>query len=113
MPKAGQILFCKDFVFNDKSVGNKLLIALNTCDTKETSLVLKTTSQSKYYTMNHPGCNSMKKCFCIYVGCQQGFPKDTFAQLDHIYSIKVDQLLNSKQVTFVGHLSDICFTNLK
>jgi hypothetical protein len=113
MPRAGQILFCKDFVFSDKSTGNKLLIALNSCANKETSLVLKTTSQSKYYTMSHPGCNSMKKCFCIYAECQQGFPTDTFVQLDHIYPINVDQMLNSKQVTFVDHLSDICFTNLK
>lgn len=113
MPTAGQILLCKDFVFSNKSAGNKLLVSLNTCNNKETSLVLKTTSQRKHYTMSHPGCNSMKKCFCIYAECQQGFDKETFVQLDHIYPINVDQLLNSKQVTFVDHLSDTCFTNLK
>lgn len=113
MPRAGQILRCRDFVFSDKSTGRKLLVALNTCDNKETCLVLKTTSQNKYYTECHPGCNSMKKCFDIYVECEQGFDKDTFVQLDHIYSINVDQLLNSKQITFVDHLSDMCFAKLK
>jgi len=113
MPRAGQILFCRDFVFSDKSTGKKLLVALNTCDNKETCLVLKTTSQNNYYMGSHSGCNSLKKCFCISAECQQGFDKDTFVQLDYIYPINVDQLLNSKQITFVDHLSDICFTNLK
>jgi len=113
MPRAGQILFCRDFVFSDKSAGKKLLITLNTCDNKEICLVLKTTSQNKYYTGSHSGCNSIKKCFCIYAECQQGFDKDTFVQLDYIYPINVDQLLNSKQITFVDHLSNICFANLK
>ncbi len=113
MPRAGQILSCRDFVFNDKSTGKKLLIALNTCDNKETCLVLKTTSQNKYYIGSHTGCNSMKKCFCIYAECQQWFDKDTFIQLDQVYPVNVDQLLNSKQITFVDHLSNICFANLK
>ena len=113
MPKAGQILRCKDFVFRDKSTGEKLVVALNTCDNKETCLVLKTTSQSKYYAGSHVGCNSMKKCFYIYTECQQGFDKDTFVQLDYIYPINVDQLLNNKQITFVDHLSNICLANLK
>jgi len=113
MPRAGQILNCRDFVFEDKSTGRKLVIALNTCDNKETCLVLKTTSQNKYYSGSHPGCNSLKKCFCIYVECQQGFDKNTFIQLDNIYPINVDELLNTKQITFVDHISDICLTNLK
>lgn len=113
MPRAGQILSCRDFVFNDKSTGKKLLIALNTCDNKEICLVLKTTSQNKYYIGSHTGCNSMKKCFCIYAECQQWFDKDTFIQLDQVYPVNVDQLLNSKQITFVDHLSNICFANLK
>lgn len=113
MPRAGQILFCRDFVFNDKSTGKKLLVALNTCDNKEICLVLKTTSQDRYYSDSHPGCNSMKKCFYIYAECQQGFDKDTFVQLDYIYPINIDELLNSRQITFVDHLSSICLTQLK
>jgi len=113
MPRAGQILFCRDFVFIDKSAGKKLLIALNTCNNKETCLVLKTTSQNKYYAGSLSGCNSLKKCFCIYAECQQGFDKDTFVQLDYIYPINIAQLLNSKQITFVDHISNICLANLK
>lgn len=113
MPKAGQILFCKDFVFANKSAGNKLLVVLNTCDNRETCFVVKTTSQNKYYGWCHPGCNSKKKCFCVYLECQQGFDKETFVQLDYIYPINVDELLDSKQITFVDHLSDLCFTKVK
>lgn len=114
MPIAGHILFCKDFVFTDESTGKKLVIVLNTCDNKETCLVLKTTSQSKHYSHSHSGCNSLKKCFCIYAECKQGFDEEyTFVQLDQIYPINVAELLNAKQISFIDRISDICFTNLK
>ena len=115
MPVAGQILFCKDFVFTDGSTGQKLVIALNACDNTETSLVLKTTSQKRRYYYSHPGCNSPKKCFCIYAECKQGgFNEEyTFVQLDQIYPINVEQLLNVRQISFLGRMSDICFANLK
>jgi len=114
MPTAGHILFCKGFVFTDKSTGKKLVIALNTCDNKATCLVLKTTSQKKHYYYSHPGCNSLKKCFCVYAECKQGFDEEyTFVQLDQIYPINVDELLNAQQISFIDRISDICFTNLK
>ena len=113
MPKAGQILLHKDFVFKDKNIGIKLVVVLNTCDNNEICLVLKTTSQSKHYIGAYPGCNSGKKCFCVYEECQQGFPTDTFVQLDYVYPINVEHLLKIKKITFVDHLSDICFANLK
>ena len=115
MPTAGHILFCKDFVFTNKSTGKKLVIVLNTCDNKETCLVLKTTKQKRHYYFSYPGCNSLKKCFCIYAECKQGgFDEEyTFVQLDHIYPINVDELLNVKQIIFLDRMSDICFANLK
>ena len=115
MPTAGHILFCKDFVFRDKTKGKKLVIALNACDNTETCLVLKTTHQKKHYYYSHPGCNSQKKCFCIYTGCKQGgFEEEyTFVQLDYIYPINVDELLNAKQINFLDRMSEVCFANLK
>lgn len=115
MPTAGHILLCKNFVFRDKTIGKKLAIVLNTCDNKETCLVLKTTSQREHYPNHHPGCNSLKKCFCIYAECKQGgFDEEcTFVQLDYIYPINVDKLLNVKQISFLDRMSDICFANLK
>jgi hypothetical protein len=114
MPTAGHILLCKDFVFRDESTGKKLVIALNTCDNKGTCLVLKTTSQGEHYSNSHVGCNSLKKCFCIYAECKQGLDEEcTFVQLDYIYPINVDELLNAKQISFIDRISDICFTNLK
>ena len=113
MPRAGQILFCKDFVFSNKSTGDKLLIVLNTCNNEDTCLVLKTTSNDRYYNKCLSGCNPANKCYCIYPDCKQGFPVDTFVQLDYIYPINVNLLLDSKQITFVDRLTDICFSNLK
>ena len=113
MPKAGQILFHKNFVFTDGNTGEKLVVSLNTCDNRETCLVLKTTSQLARYTYATPGCNSYKKVFCIYKECEQGFPQETYVQMDNIYPINVEQLLDNREVSFIDYLSDICFTNLK
>ena len=113
MPRAGQILYHKNFIFIDGNTGTKLVVVLNTGDNSETSLVLKTTSQSARYSYTTPGCNSCKCVFCIITECGQGFDDDTYIQMDNIYPINVEQLLNKKQVSFVGHLSDVCFANLK
>lgn len=113
MPRAGQILYHKNFIFIDGNTGTKLVVVLNTGDNSERSLVLKTTSQSARYSYTTPGCNSCKNVFCIFKECEQGFPQDTYVQMDNIYPINVEQLLNNKQVSFVGHLSDVCFANLK
>ena len=113
MPRAGQVLYHKDFIFTDGDTGNKLVVVLNTCDNRETCLVLKTTSQSARCPYATPGCNSRKKAFCVYEECEQGFCEDTYVQMDNIYPINVEQLLNTKQVSFVDHLSGICFANLK
>lgn len=113
MPRAGQVLYHRNFIFTDGDTGNKLVIVLNTGDNDETSLVLKTTSQSARYPYTTPGCNSGKCVFCIITECEQGFRDDTYIQMDNIYPINVEQLLNKKQVSFVNYLSDVCFANLK
>ena len=114
MPRAGQVLRHKQFTFIDGEKGNKLCIVLNTCANTETCIVLKTTSQSKHYHQTLPGCNSCKGIFCIYEECDQGFPKDTYVQLDNVYPIDdVELLLDDKQVTFVDYLTEVCFKNLK
>jgi len=113
MPEAGQKLFCKNFIFADNTSGDKLLIVLNNCKNQDACLVLKTTSKEKNYTGSLPGCNSRKKCFCIFIECEQEFSLDTFVQLEQIYTINIEQLLNTKQLSFIGRLSNTCFTNLK
>ena len=113
MPRAGQILYHKNFIFTNGNIGSKLVVVLNTGDNSEISLALKTTSQSARYPYATPGCNSGKKVFCIFKECKQGFPQDTYVQMDNIYPINVEQLLNNEQVSFVDHLSEVCFANLK
>ena len=113
MPRAGQVLYHRDFIFTDGATGDKLVVVLNTSENDETSLVLKTTSQSARYSFITPGCKSSKNVFCIFTECEQGFPDDTYVQMDNIYPINVEQLLNKKQVSFVDHLSAVCYANLK
>jgi hypothetical protein len=113
VPKAGQILFHKNFTFSSGEKGKKLVVVLNTCKNDETCLVLKTTSQSKWYSYATPGCNSCKEVFFILEECDQGFPEDTYVQLDSIYPVNIEQLLSSRQLSFVDNLSEICLKNLK
>lgn len=113
MPQTGQILFHKSFVFEDGSKGDKLFIVLNNCGNKEECLVLKTTSQSRRYVGARTGCNADKKIFCIREECNQGFPQDTYVQMDHIIPLIVERLLVDKQITFVDHLDENCFATLK
>lgn len=74
---------------------------------------IKPTSQSKHYPDAMPGCNSCKGVFCICKDCEQDFPKDTYVQTDYIYNINVEEQLRNHQVTFAGHLTPVCFNNLK
>jgi hypothetical protein len=71
MPKTGQILFHKNFVYEDGSKGEKLFIVLNNCGDKEDCLVLKTTSQDRRYQDVQTGCNLKKRAFCIRESCKQ------------------------------------------
>jgi hypothetical protein len=113
MPRAGQILFHKHFIYEDKTTGKKLVVALNTCGNDEFCLVAKTTSNNKHYRWAHPGCNSNKRCFCIEPECEQWFDIQTFVQLDNFYPVNVEILLNNKQISFVGNMTENCFAVFK
>ena len=113
MPSAGQILFHKNFQFNDREKGKKLVIVLNNCDNDKTCLVLKTTSQPRRYPFAIPGCNSTNCIYFVLRECKQDFDDDTYIQLDYVYPIVVEEDLNKHEVTFSGHLSVACLNNLK
>lgn len=113
MPGEGQILYHKNFVYLDRKTGEKLCVVLNTCSNEDTCLVLKTTSQSSRYFTAMPGCHPSQGMFCVYKECGQDFPEETFIQLDYVYPIVVETLLRTNQVSFVGHMSEVCFKNLK
>ena len=113
MANAGQILYHKNFIFKDGKKGDKYVIVLNTCENDKTCLVLKTTSQSKYYSNALPGCNSGKCIFCIYSECEQDFEKETYVQMDYIYSINIEEQLDKQQVTWKGHLTEECFSKVR
>ena len=112
MPQAGQILHCKNFKYRDGSVGQKLLVVLNS-SVDYPCLVLKTTSQFHFYINALPGCNSRKKTFFVSIECNQGFDKDTFIQFPTIYPVDINDMLQKKEITFIGQLDDICFANLR
>jgi len=113
MHRQGQILLCKDFEFKDGLKSNKLFIVLDTATDDYSCLVIITTSNPHRYAYATPGCNSLKSVFYITVDCNQGFNENTYIQLPRIFELDINALLSTKQVSFVGHVSDICFAHLK
>jgi len=116
MPHPGQILFYKDFEFEDNSRKDKLLIVLNDTDTDSLCLVLKTTSQSRHYQGVAKGCNPQKKVFFVPTGWEQCFKVDTYIQLPQIFEIPSDRLLVgdiSRKIYVSSSLTVECFKLLK
>lgn len=113
MHRQGQILKYKDFEFPNGSRLDKLFVVLNTATTNHPCLVLITTSNRSRYPYAIPGCNSLKNCFYVLVECDQDFDTDTYIQLPRIFDLDIDALLSKKQLSFIGHMSDVCFNNLK
>ena len=113
MHRQGQILKYKDFEFPNGSILDKLFVVLNTATTNHPCLVLITTSNPSRYPYATPGCNSLENCFYVLVECDQDFDTDTYIQLPRIFDLDIDILLCKKQISFIGHISDTCFANLK
>lgn len=116
MPQPGQILYYKDYEFDDHSRRNKLFVVLNDTDRDSVCLVLKTTSKSKRYEGVRKGCNPQKKVFFVPTGWEQCFTLDTYIQLPEIIEITIDKLLVgeiSRKIYVSSSLSIECFKLLK
>jgi len=116
MPQPGQILYYKDYEFDDHSKRDKLFVVLNDTDRNSVCLVLKTTSKSRRYEGVGRGCNTQKKVFFVPTGWEQCFTLDTYIQLPEIIEITIDKLLVgeiSRKIYVSSSLSVECFKLLK
>ena len=116
MPQPGQILFYKDYEFDDHSKRDKLFVVLNDADTDSVCLVLKTTSQSRHYEGAGKGCNPQKRVFFVPRGWEQCFKLNTYIQLPEIFQITTDELLVgdiSGKIYVSSSLTVDCFKLLK
>lgn len=94
MAKAGDILFHKEWVFDNGSQGRKLLIVLNTPPDIDTPLlVVKTTSNPEFYKGVSIGCNPSREVFFVIQSDEPCFDCDTYIQLHTIGEITTEQLL--------------------
>lgn len=115
VPQLGQILYYKDFQFEDGSSTDKLFVILYVSDINSPCLVLKTTSQSKRYAGVKEGCNPQKKVFFIPVDWRECFPLDTYIQLPQIIEIPAAEIFAgtlSKRIYVKNALSAGCFAQL-
>jgi len=116
MPQPGQIIYYKDYEFNDQSKKDKLFVVLNDTDKDSVCLALKTTSKSRRYEGVKKGCNPQKKAFFVPTGWEQCFTLDTYIQLPEIFEIASDKLLAgdiSRRIYVSSSLSVECFKLLK
>lgn len=118
MAKAGDILFHKEWEFDDGSIGRKLLVVLNTPPDIDTPLlVVKTTSNSKQYSGVNTGCNPLKRVYYVLQSDEPCFDCDTYIQLHMIWEITTQELLSgcfAKVITPLGiPVSPRCFQQIK
>ena len=116
MPQPGQILYYKDYEFDDHSKRDKLFVVLNDTDRNSVCLVLKTTSKSRHYEGVGKGCNPQRKVFFVPTDWEQCFNSDTYIQLPNIIEIATDKLLVgdiSRKIYVSSSLSVECFKLLK
>jgi hypothetical protein len=116
MPQPGQILYYKDYEFEDHSRRDKLFVVLNDTDRNSVCLVLKTTSKSRRYEGVGRGCNPQKKVFFVPTDWEQCLTLDTYIQLPEIIEIAIDRLSVgeiSRKIYVSSSLSIECFRLLK
>jgi hypothetical protein len=89
MPKSGDILFYKDFEFEDGSKHNKLFIVI--C-AGSSCLVLKTTSNNKRYQGVKEGCNPDKRVFFIPLENKEFFDDNTYIQFPQLFEFNESDL---------------------
>ncbi len=97
----GTILFHTRFQFRNGTIGEKLLVVLNTPKSDEPYLLIRTTSQierwSSYYKQHiQRGCNYRLLLFYITPEDNTFFEKPTLLQFDEIYPLTREQLLSDK-----------------
>jgi hypothetical protein len=115
-PQPGQVLYYKQFQFEDGSAKHKLFVILHISDINSPCLVLKTTSQSRHYKGCQEGCNQQKKVFFIPLSWRECFPLDTYIQLPQIIEIPAAEIFAgtlSRRMRLMNALSIDCFTRLK
>lgn len=109
MPKLGDVLFYKDFEFEDGGKGDKLFVVVCYSDC---CLVLKTTSNNRFYKNSKDGCNPSKRVYFIPKDKNEFFKIDTYIQLPQIFEISTKELLQgsfSKNViNYDSALSEKC-----
>jgi hypothetical protein len=109
MPRSRDVLFYKEFEFEDGGKSDKLFIVL--CS-HSYCLVLKTTSNSKFYKGVKEGCNPQQRVFFIPLRKKEFFQLDTYVQLPQLYEISIPELikggLSKKIIIHESVLSSEC-----
>ena len=88
----GSVYHNPQFIFHDGTVGNKLLILLNTPTGDEDYLFVKTTSRQKERT-KEPGCRKYYAQGQYFIPKEtEGFDDDTWILLYELYPISPEEI---------------------
>ena len=114
MPKSGDVLFYKDFEFENGSKGDKLFVVL--CS-QDSCLVLKTTKNNRLYYGVKEGCNKQKRVFFIPKEKREFFDLDTYVQLPQLIEITIPELVAGGIYKKIKHyesaISESCLQQIR
>src|SRR4030042_1599760 len=116
MPQPGEIFVVKQYEFEDGKPRDKWFVVLNASDLERPCIVLKTTSNPKWYQNCVKGCNKHLRCFFAPAIWQTCFNKDTYIQLPQIFEFPAHVLLRNVltgRIEFKSPLTTDCFAQLK
>ncbi len=116
MPQPGEVFVYKNYTFEDGSQKDKWFVVLNISDLERPCVVLKTTSNPKWYQGCVRGCNKARRCFFTPTTWQTCFIVDTYIQLPQIIEFPADKLLKeslARNMEFKSPLTADCFAQLK
>jgi len=118
MPEAGDVLFHKEWLFDNGTTGRKLLVVLNTPpDIATPFVVVKTTTNREFYGEVGTGCNVTRKVFFVLQSDEPCFDCDTYIQLHKLWEITTEQLLRGCFakiiIPFEASVSPKCLSQIK
>lgn len=116
MAQPGDVLYYRDYEFEDGARGDKYFVVLSEASLDSPCLVLKTTSRPGRYKDAGQGCDPEKKVFFVPTGWGECFKLDTYIQLPQVIELSTGDLLSgsfSSKITVVNSLSSDCFAQLK
>lgn len=102
-----------NFVFKDGETSPKRLIVLGKSKEDDRVYLIKTTSQPRFYSECHDGCNSERQIYLLRANRDVIFERDTYIQLSEPSSVLETESILDENFTLLGKLNEDIFNRIK